>query len=57
MSYEVILSPKSYKQLKAFDEALKERLRTAALEIRHQKSNSLQIHFYAISGNFNLVGL
>ena len=33
MSYEVILSPKSYKQIKAFDEALKKRLRTAALEI------------------------
>ncbi len=33
MSFAVILSPKSYKQLKSFDEALRERLREAALEI------------------------
>jgi len=33
MSYEVIFSPKSYKQLKSFDEQLKARLKEAALEI------------------------
>jgi mRNA interferase RelE/StbE len=33
MKYEVILAPKGYKQLKAFDAQLKTRLKKAALEI------------------------
>ena len=33
MSYEVIFSPKSYKQIEAFDEKLKGRIKKAAIEI------------------------
>jgi len=33
MIYEVILSPKGYKQIEAFDEKLKGRIKKAAIEI------------------------
>ncbi|KAF5436999.1 mRNA interferase RelE/StbE [Candidatus Methanophagaceae archaeon] len=33
MSYEVIFSPKSYKQIKSFDEKLKGRIKQAAIEM------------------------
>lgn len=33
MSFEIILSPKSYKQMKSFREELKERIRKAVIEI------------------------
>ncbi len=33
MSYEVIFSPKSYKQIESFDEKLKGRIKKAAIEI------------------------
>ena len=36
MSYEVIFSPKSYKQIKSFDEKLKERIKQAAIEIGNE---------------------
>ena len=33
MTYEVIFSPKSYKQIKSFDEKLKKRIKKAAIEV------------------------
>jgi hypothetical protein len=33
MTYEVIFSPKSYKQIESFDKKLKERIKKAAVEI------------------------
>ncbi|MCD6456492.1 MAG: type II toxin-antitoxin system RelE/ParE family toxin [Methanophagales archaeon] len=33
MSYEVIFSPKSYKQIESFDEKLKGRIKKASIEI------------------------
>ena len=36
MSYEVIFSPKSYKQIKSFDEKLKGRIKQAAIEMGNE---------------------
>ena len=48
MSYEVIFSPKSYKQIKSFDEKLKGRIKQAAIEMGNdpQHKGTIKVEGY-----------